>query len=74
MQTSSRNDMNTSWRESKQIPGPHNIRDEVILVILSLWVLPEFSDDLSGFSPSARVTSGFIDPPAITFHSLELIP
>lgn len=74
MQILSRNYMNTSWRESNQIPGPHNIRDEVILVILSLWELPEFSDDLSGSSPSARVTSGFTDPPAITLHPLELIP
>lgn len=47
---------------------------EVILVILSLWVLPEFSYVLSGSFPSARVTSEFTDPPAIPFHPPELLP
>lgn len=73
MLTLPRNYMKTSWRESNQIHGPHNIRDEVILVILSLWVLPEFSYVLSGSFPSSRVTSEFTDPPAIPFHPPELI-
>lgn len=58
--------------------GPHNIRDEVILLILSLWVLPEFSDVCSRSSPrwkqSARGTPGFTDPLAFTLHLPELIP
>ena len=72
MQTSPRDCIYTSFHM------PCRLRNGVILLILSLWVLPSFSDLLSrsspGRKPSVRGISGFTAPPAFTLHLPELIP